>query len=374
MNDDLLIRRITASLDVAPPDPSLRARVTSSLPLDRRRARRKSNWAPAIAAGVAVAVIAGMMAIGYFRSGLGGSQPASHPQVPLSECRLPVYGFGIYQAGQQSDYEVGFLDLSTQVFTQAASSTTGPVDHLRISSTNEPVQIAYDRPAGIWLPVKSEWIANDGLSYVYMSGSDLHLKDVGTGADRTLLKSGVVRLLGWSNGKVYYSTGGGYSVGLAEVDPRTGKSHDFSVAQLSEWWIASPNAIWGSAYYSGQLTRYDTSTGTFSTWTLDRLVDIIGVDSSGHPVVLQRAEGTDQSTTSGQVMIMRASGDADPIGGKDDILSVENLTVIADGDRIWFSGTGQRIWLYSPTTGLLLLDQSANASLPNGLVVAGGCV
>jgi len=372
VNDDLLIRRIAASLDVAPLDPSLRHRVMSSLPLARHRAGR-INWAQAIAVGLAIAVIVGMVAIGYFRSGLRGSQPASHPPVPLSECRLPVYGFGIYQAGQQSDYEVGFLDLSTQIFTPAASSTTGPVDHLRISSSLDGVHIAYDRVAGMWLPVKSEWIANDGLSYVYMSGTDIHLKDVRTGFDRTLVRSGVVRLLVWSNGKVYYSTGGGYSVGLAEVDPRTGKSHDFSVPQLSEWWIASQDAIWGSAYYSGHLTRYDTSTGTFSTWTLDRLVDIIGVDSSGRPVVVQRAEGTDHSTTSGQVMIMRGSGDGEAIGGKDDILSADT-TVIADGDRIWFSGTGQRIWLYSPTTGLLLLDQSANASLPNGLVIAGGCV
>jgi hypothetical protein len=56
------------------------------------------------------------------------------------------------------------------------------------------------------------------------------------------------------------------------------------------------------------------------------------------------------------------------------LVPAPGTTVIADADRIWISANGQRLWVYSPDTGLLSLDQSSNRSIPNGLVVAGGCV
>jgi len=70
---------------------------------------------------------------------------------------------------------------------------------------------------------------------------------------------------------------------------------------------------------------------------------------------------------------MTASNQAVAIGSKDELMPLRTI-VIADGDRTWFSSSGQRMWVYSPDTGLVFLDQTSNTSLPNGAVIAGGCV
>ncbi len=72
-------------------------------------------------------------------------------------------------------------------------------------------------------------------------------------------------------------------------------------------------------------------------------------------------------------MLMTASNQAVAIGSKDELMPLRTI-VIADGDRTWFSSSGQRMWVYSPDTGLVFLDQTSNTSLPNGAVIAGGCV
>ncbi len=77
---------------------------------------------------------------------------------------------------------------------------------------------------------------------------------------------------------------------------------------------------------------------------------------------------------SGQIAVMHGNGSASLLDSTSPVFKVNDITVVADGDRIWFSTTGQKLWVYSPDTGLLFLNQTSNRSLPDGMVVAGGCV
>jgi len=374
MNQELLIRRLKAALDVAPADPALRARVISSLPLDRRQARNpRLAWAGVVAALLMIATIAGLLYLGPLR-------PAHRTQtatIPLSDCKLPVYGQATYQPGQKTIYEEGFLDLSDGSFSPASPASTTEVDHLRALPSGGG--ISYDRAFDLWLPVPFSWIAPDGMSYAYLSSqqsttTDVHVRDLRTQSDRVLVHSKVVRLVGWVGSRLYYASGEGYNWGLWVVDPSSGQDRQLDPPSPKEWWSVGPDAVWGSRWYTGSLSRYDIGTGTITLWNLDRMMDIIGVDSAGHPLVLVRAEGADlPMPPEGELMLMPASNQAVTIGKKGELLPLQTV-VIPDGDRTWFSATGQRMWVYSPDTGLVFLDQTSNTSLPNGAVIAGGCV
>ena len=367
MSEELLIRRIRAALGVAPVDPALRRRVIASLPLDRRLARPRRNlWAPALAAALAIAVVVGLAWANPFRS----SPSPLQATVPLSECELPVYGFAPYQSGTLNVYDVGFLDLSTHAFTESPMSIA-TADQSRALLSDQSPALSYDRAARAWVPVKANWVAPDGMSYAYVDGNAIHLRSVRSHADRVLVSGKPVFLLGWSGGSIYFATRDAYASALWMVDPTTGKEHQVVPMQgTTEWWMAGPGAIWGSPYYSGKLARYDTRTHVVSTWSIDGLLDLIGLDSSGNPIVLLG----DHANVSGQVAVMQGDGAATPLDSADQTFDSSGLTVLGDADRIWLSAPGQRLWVYSPDTGLLLLNQYSNHSLPNGLVVAGGCV
>src|SRR5712692_215467 len=318
-------------------------------------------------------MVAGLMYLGSVRP-----SPRSQSTISVADCKLPVYGQAPYQAGQQTIYVEGFLDLSDGSFTRASAASTTQVDHLLGFPGSGG--ISYDRTFDVWLPVPSSWIAPDGMTYAYLSSpqnstTDLHVRDLRTPSDRVLVHSKAIRLLGWVGRRLYYASGEGYNWGLWSVDLSTGQDRQLDSPSPKEWWLVGPDAVWGSRWYSSSLSRYDVATGTITFWNLDRMMDIIGVGSDGHPFVLRLPEGAPDSSmpTEGVLMLMTASNQAVAIGSKDELMPLRTI-VIADGDRTWFSSSGQRMWVYSPDTGLVFLDQTSNTSLPNGAVIAGGCV
>jgi hypothetical protein len=255
---------------------------------------------------------------------------------------------------------------------------------------NSPA-ISYDRAAGTFLPVRASWIAPDGMSYVYRDAYAIHLRSVRSQSDRVFQtrrdasaskdQFTDVFLIGWSGGLIYYATRGyGEGADLWTIDPRTGRQNQVAPVQSgSEWWYAGPNAIWGSAYYTGRIARYDTKTQAVSSWWVDGLLEIIGLNSAGDPIILSGPRWTasgDRWNDIGQLAVMPANGRVTLLGSGSPVIDpeVENLNVVADADRIWVSTNDMGLWLYSPDTGLELLDKISNRSLPSGLVVAGGCV
>ncbi|HKW69146.1 MAG TPA: hypothetical protein VJP81_01055 [Candidatus Dormibacteraeota bacterium] len=255
---------------------------------------------------------------------------------------------------------------------------------------NSPA-ISYDREAGIFLPVRASWIAPDGMSYVDREGYAIHLKTVHAQSDRvfqtrrdasaTSYPSTDVFLIGWSGGLIYYATRGyGEGADLWTIDPNTGRQDQVAPVQSgSEWWYAGPNAIWGSAYYTGRIARYDTKTHAVSSWWVDGLLEIIGLNSAGDPIILSGPRWTasgDRWNDIGQLAVMPANGRATLLGSGSPVIDaeVEKINVVADADRIWVSTNDLGLWLYSPDTGLELVDKISNTSLQGGLVVAGRCV
>ena len=393
MSEDLMVRRLKAALDVAPADPTLRRRVISSLPLDRQHAQvPRRTWAPAVAAVLAIAVVVGLVWANPFRSVPG--QPAA--SVPLSECQLPVFGFAQNQA--QHFYEVGFLDVSTGKFTPVPSYMSRADETLVGLATHVDGfgAITYSRAGKVWLPVKASWSAPDGMSYVYQTGNGIHLRSLRSNSDRLFLGPPKpilppnwnwpsdhydVHLIGWSGGLIYYALHVAEGSDLWTLDPKTGKqSQVVPMVSGPEWWWAGPNAIWGSPYYTFKIARYDTKTHLVSSWSLDDLIDMIGLDSSGDPIIVRGPHGpkdpeNNEFNFKGALAVMRAEGSATSLGSETDIFDTElGIAVVSDGDRIWLWTSSQKLWVYSPGTGLLFLDQSSNGSLPGDFGIAGGCV
>src|SRR4029077_601820 len=104
------------------------------------------------------------------------------------------------------------------------------------------------------------------------------------------------------------ATRDGYASDLWVLDPATDKDRRVLPMQsMTEWWMAGPNAIWGSPYYSGKLARYDTKSHQVSSWSADRLLELIGIDSSGNPIILRGDRG---GTLTGEVAVMHGDGRA----------------------------------------------------------------
>src|SRR6267142_1398372 len=169
MSMEPIVHRIKVALDVAPADPGLRAREISSLPLDRRQAHRaRLAWAGPVAVVLAVAVVAGLISVGAFRA----RAPSYSGTVDVGDCRLPVYGTAKGPA-RPGLYEEGFLNLSTGEFMPATPPSTVQTDQVvsPIGWFGANRGISYDPVVDQWLPVPLAWIAPDGLSYAYLTGS-----------------------------------------------------------------------------------------------------------------------------------------------------------------------------------------------------------
>src|SRR2546430_785149 len=204
MSIDPIVSRLKDALDVAPPDPAFRARVISSLPPGRRQPRvRRLALAVPVAVVLIVAIALGLISAGAFRLG----RPLYNGAGAVGDCRLPVYG-----ATRPGVYKEGFLDLATGTFTPATSASRAYADQIQgeIVNWQGPNQgISYDPVVDRWLPVPLAWVAQDGLSYAYVTGPAdamaVHVKDLATGADRTLPVDPVARFFGWANARLYYT-------------------------------------------------------------------------------------------------------------------------------------------------------------------------
>jgi hypothetical protein len=293
----------------------------------------------------------------------------------LSDSRLPV----VTTAGD------GFLDLKSTAYIPASATATAAV--ATYGGTGWPPVISYDRVIDRWLPVPADWIAPGGTAYAHMQegatlhsqGSTLWLKDLRDGTDRVLVNGKPIRLLGWVGDKIYYASGSGYYWGLWEFDPATATDRELDKPSPREWWFVGPDAIWGSPAYGFGVSRYDVATGLVTRWSVANPIDIAGVASDAHPLVLRWIGPPPSPTDSppavmeGELVMMTGPSDATLIGGKGERFPLRALSVIRDGDRTWISAPGQRIWIYTPASGLVARSLASNKSLPEVFYVAGGC-
>ena len=351
--DDLIRTRMHEALGVEAPDPGLRARVMSSLPVRERPVRRirlsSLRWTSGlVAALLALAVIAGLV---YSRNsselhGPAGTGRIGQGIVPNRvpfQCSLPVV-VGVYPS----------------VFIQVQLPSGVMVDE-SIQPDNFNSQSSYDVQAGKWVPVPSSAISPDGRSYAYGLGTTegggsngtVHVIDVVTGQDRQVWAgAGGAQVLGYVSSDVYFFelAGSGPAV-LWVVDPaRPSTAH--RVGPMPNSWsveLVGPLGMFAlgndSAGHPNRVDHMDLATGTVSTWfvgpTVPTRMRLLALDGQGYPIV-----ATDPS----RALLVTGVNQSVVIADGSNI-SFQPETAMGDAHGIWFGEPGS-IWLYDRAAGL----------------------
>ncbi|HZQ48931.1 MAG TPA: hypothetical protein VFB69_01335 [Candidatus Dormibacteraeota bacterium] len=245
---------------------------------------------------------------------------ASPPAAAPGGCVMPI----AWVADSTGSLKAGFL--------QYPSGTIAPA----VQTLEKTGVATYDRAVGRWLPVGPQAVSPDGREFAYAeydmpaaptagmyAGAEphsagvltttgrVHLMDATTGKDRILYSgSPTYSVVGFTAAGVYLAQigitmDGGFSSGLFLLPvaggtpvavPGAGRQMD-----RNAWNIVNGNA-WGSEFIPGtgglssgdELVELDLRTGALTTWLTrpdGTAVYLLGVDASGHPLVLTFASG-----------------------------------------------------------------------------------
>lgn len=353
--EDLARARMHEALGVVQPDPRLRVRVMSSLPVRERRLPRIPGlvWKPA---GALVAFLLGAALIlsmlnARNQAGLTGppdtgivGEGTVVTQVDF-KCSLPVEVTTDSVAFVQVQLPGGLVVNRSEAPDPSLYPTT-----------------SYDVRAGRWLPVRQSAISPDGRTWAYGTGvigtslgrsGTLHVVDVVTGKDTQLWAgSGGAEVVGFVGARIYFQETAP-APGIWFVDQgRPGSAH--RIGDLPSEWsspvtVLGPAGAFEVAFGSAgeSVEGMDLATGAVSTW-LDPLpgsyVWILGLDSQGRPLVEV------QGVQSVQVLLLEGANKAVRISDGSNTTFVPSAAV-GDSHGIWF-GDGGSIWLYQASTGL----------------------
>src|SRR5499427_2666951 len=224
--------RIRGALGPAEPDPSFRARVIASMPLEPGGGSRRQWAAGGVAVLLAVTIVAGLVFVRQRSSG----QPAA------------------------SGHLVGSLNMTEQLDFRCTLPVQGYLSEARISIPDGGVTVdavqtqGKGSPAygnvyvnGRWLPVPRAWLSSDSRSYAYVTSTTgvpgqtqtaaLYVHDVARGTDRKVWSgTGYTQMIGWGPGGLYFA--------LQPTDPGKG------LAGGAEVWVVDP-ASPGAAHRVG---------------------------------------------------------------------------------------------------------------------------
>jgi hypothetical protein len=352
--DDLIRSRMHEALGVEAPDPGLRARVMSSLPVRERPARRirlsSLQWTSGVVAALlALAVIAGLVYSRYNSELQGPAHTGSIGQgivpnrVPF-QCSLPVV-VGLYPS----------------VFIQI-QLPSGVMVNESIQPDNFNGQSSYDVQAGKWVPVPSSAVSLDGRSYAYGLGitegggsnGTVHVIDVVTGQDRKVWAgAGGAQVLGYLSSGVYFleQLGGSGPAVLWVVDPAR-PSAARRIGPMPNSWggrLVGPVGMFAigndSAGQPNRVDHMDLATGSVSTWfvnpTVPNTMHLLALDGQGYPVV---------ATDSSRVLVITGVNQSVVIADGSNV-SFQPETAFGDGHGVWFGEPGS-VWLYDRAAGL----------------------
>ncbi|HEX6487886.1 MAG TPA: hypothetical protein VF137_03285 [Candidatus Dormibacteraeota bacterium] len=394
--------RIHDALDVEHPDPTLRRRVLSSLPVDDRDDEPHRRPAFQIAGGViaavlAVTVIATML---YFGGRLGQhSQPASGSSLQLTvtsalgfKCTLPVTAYLTYA-------EVSIPDGRAEVHV-APSATPG---------TKAYSLATWDAAAGRFVPVPRQALSPDGKEYAYLATTSgvpgqmptlaLHVVTIGSGRDRQLWTGsggGGGPVTGWVGSTIYFakSQENGPGMELWALDTTSGSARRVGpnppppapkpgevmsgppigyvqqVNSLGGWSVTSDRPSTGpkpgdtsfTPVYPDQLQRMDLRDGTLASWFTNPTggyVQLLGFDAAGHPIIRAGLEAPKPVTVApsggysyggnpfqqpARVLVVTGPGSVTPIADGSNP-SFSPISAAGDSHGIWFGEPGS-IWFF----------------------------
>jgi hypothetical protein len=357
--EDLARATMHAALDVVQPDPRLRARVMSSLPVRERRLPAIPGivWRPA--AALVALIVAGSLIVSLIlaRNNATLTGPANTGVVGQGvivnqvnfRCALPV--------------SVGY---SPSVFVQVQLPGGMVVNRSDPPSSDLYPVSSYDVQAGRWLPVLPSAISPDGRFWAYGTGviggrggrsGSVHVVDLITGKDTQVWSgSGGAQVVGIVANTIYYEQLGSDSDPIyvwAADSSRTGSAHRIGAVPSS--WNASSITFGPAGAFSvqstadrvgGSVERMDLNSGTVTTWfaTSTGAVGMLGLDMQGHPVVAV------SGSPATRVLVLTGQNRSVQIADGSNV-SFQPDSARADSHGIWFGEPGS-IWLYQPSIGL----------------------
>ena len=229
----------------------------------------------------------------------------------------------------------------------------------------------YDWPAARWLPIPWPFLSPDGGTYAYdervsppvgptpingpgpgpISGTRIHVVDVATNKDRTLIDGPMLwSVVGFRNQLVYmihpcYGGCGSDSGGLWTMDPATGAVHEIVAPDQRLWTLVGSDAAWAGDPKSGGLARLNLATGSVTIWfTVDaKALDPAGFDQLGHPIARGEPNFNVPGSTGGGAWIVTSPGHATRIAPDGFIFT----GAIADMHGVWFTTPGS-LYLVTP--------------------------
>ena len=381
--------KIRGALGVAEPDPGLRSRVITSMPIDLGFGGSRWQWAGGgVAIVLVLAVVASLILVRH-----GGA-----PAHSASTGRL-----------------VGALNMTTQVGFRCSLPVVGYLTEARVSLPDGGVTVdrtldsqqgkpyGFTYAGGRWLPVQASWVSPDGRFYAYttttsgvpgkQATSAVFVYEIATGRARQLWSGETSgQVVGWGPGGVYFSrlaTGqtGPVSPELWVVDPanpaaghRVGPNPPQSQAsdpamptKYGSFVRIAGGAAWGFTYVKpsapspsyvpgpGTIDRMDLRDGSVSTWYTapdGKSVSIAGADAQGHPVLFLNVMGKPQAADAAgsgivttpylppppEVLLLTGPNQTRTIASGSDSAFRPNLT-LSDAHGTWFSSPGS-LWLY----------------------------
>ncbi len=355
--DDLIRSRMHEALGVEAPDPRLRARVMSSLPVRERRARRirvsSLQWTSGlVAALLALAVIASLVYSRYNSelhgpAGTGRIGQGIVPNRVPFQCSLPVV---------VGTYPPAFIQIQLP---------SGLMVNEAIQPDNFNGQSSYDMQAGKWVPVPSYGVSPDGKLYAYALPGDIggsngavHVVDVVTGTDRQVWAgAGGAQLLGFLSDGVYFlELGSSPPATLWVVDPNRPSAARRIGTIPSSWDLGVPLDLVGplgmfavvrtpQATNPDRVEHMDFATGVVMTWYVNPTgptsMRLLGLDGQGYPIV---------ATDTSRVLLVTGVNQSVVIADGSDV-SFQPETAFGDTHGIWFGEPGS-IWLYDRAAGL----------------------
>jgi hypothetical protein len=419
--DELIRSKMHEALGVEQPDPTLRARVISSLPTDGAGGQGyqknsasgepgelRGGWrlmAAGLAAVLTLGVVGGLVYSRLATSNLPGERSGVATVTGVDfRCRLPVL------AGASG----GFISFPDGAVT---------IDRAVSLDFNKGFYgYTYDAQVGKWEPVPRSALSPDGRSYAYlaqtsgvpgqMTSMSLRTHEIVSGKDRILWEGSGSPMgpntVTWLPGGIYFSavllTAGDVqglafpSVYVADPNqpgiprrvgpnpppqPPTAGQTSFSVPDM--FTLVGGGAAWGmgnripkeapsmdkppapGTFGPDRILRMDLRDGSVSTWysvSGADLVALVGLDAQGRPILALYQPPTSKFGPDGppvaRILLLTGAGTTAVIdsGSADFRLGSQPW---ADSHGIWF-GSWNSIWLYTQSGGLRQV-----ATIPSGL-------
>lgn len=392
MKDENIRRRLRQALDVEPPDPTLRARVMASLPMDTGDERPGRRWlVGALAMLLAVSVVTGLL---YARAVRDGSVQTGGPDqgslVPIGSAQVVIATDFHCQLPLATGRGGVFLSLPDGRLSQDPANTAdagGPRGYYA---------------GGHWLSSRPQ-MAPDGSAYAYAITqklqtpphpiSALHVVDTASGTDRVVWQGdGYLTVVGFAPGVVYANvtdlgsdsnraaTGGLQAFDLKGGGQRRVQAPDdhtnYTAVGGGGAWAATfsraPGAVDAGGAVSGpdSIRRLDLSSGSASVWTIVPAgynASIAGFDFEGHPLIrlspnLSGSQVPAKTTPAPSAAPYPATT-LYVLLGQDKLAPVTSdpalaqAMPVADRHGVWFAGKDGSVWLYSQPAGMRRVAQ-----------------